>query len=697
MPNEFGYLEFARSLVLLGAGLSVGTILSVVLGNQLKDRRFVLVARRTMIGAGLCTVAAAVGLVFGFVNGAYERSYIFNYSEKGLPLGYKIAGLWGGLDGSILFWAGLLGIVGMITAFGFKRDQKDPSGRRLEPWVYLVFGVIQLFFLVVIAYVTNPFEHLSESIGLEAFNRNFPDGIVPDGNGLNPLLVNYWMLIHPPCLYFGWVVYTVPFAYAIAALVTGEQGNYWITKIRRWTMLGWLFNTTGIILGGLWAYVVLGWGGYWAWDPVENASFLPWFTSTALLHSIMVQERRGMMKAWNAFLATATFVLSIFGTYLTRSGIVSSVHAFGSGDVGYWFLGFLLFTIAACLFLVALRQPAMRSPHRIESLSSLEAMFVINNLVLLAIASCIIILTLWPKISNDFFGQALTIGPPVYNKVTIPFFVLLLLITAVGPAMGWIRTSPKALKKNLLLPALLAIPVAALVQFGAESIQAGENGALPWAKRLYPTYIILYAATLIVFSVTYEVLRTAQNRSRRTGTGYFEALTTLFLRNNRRYGGYAVHIGMAIIATGIVCSSMYRVEKHFSLAEGEQAKIGNYEITLDHVNMQPNADIENNRVYGFQALDLKIVPKIGGEFFMHPEKRLYPKKDGQVVTEVEIHRGLTEDLYVFFQSTNEEGRFNLVVYRNPLINLVWAGWITMILGGIYAALPLGRKRVGLAD
>ncbi len=691
MPHEFGYLEFSRALVILGAGLGLLTILLVVLGDWIQDRRLVLAARRSLVATGGATVGAAIGLVAGFVNGAYDRSYIYDYSERGLPLSYKIAGLWGGLDGSILFWAALIGVVGGIVAYGFRRDEGDREGRRLEPWVYLVFGSIQLFFLVVVAFVTNPFELHSAAF----LAQNFPNGApILDGSGLNPLLVNYWMLIHPPCLYFGWVVYTVPFCFAIAALIIGEQGNYWITKIRRWTMLGWLFNTTGVILGGLWAYVVLGWGGYWAWDPVENASFLPWFASTALLHSIMVQERRGMMRSWNAFLATLVFVLSIFGTYLTRSGIVNSVHAFGSGPVGDWFLGFLLTCIAVCLFLITLRQPSMRSPHRIETLWSREALFVINNFVLLAIASSILILTLWPKISHEFFGQAISVGPPTYNQVTVPFFVLMLLISAVGPALGWIRTSPRVLLRNLLLPALVSVPIAATIQWGAELIRAGETGDLSWAKRIYPTFVVLYSATLIAISLGYEVLRTVQNRSRRTGQGLLETLVTITVRNNRRYGGYFVHVGLAVITTGIVCSSMYRVEREFKMRTGDQVQVGSYEISLE--NAQTLDQAESGKVFGLQTLEIGVRPEFGGAFRMFPEKRHYPKKN-TMVTEVEIHRGMLEDLYVFFQSSGEDGSYNLVIFRNPLIMLVWAGWIMMILGGIFAALPLGRKRVGLAD
>jgi cytochrome c biogenesis factor len=543
--------------------------------------------------------------------------------------------------------------------------------------------------------------------------------------------------------------------------------------------------------------VVLGWGGYWAWDPVENASFLPWFASTALLHSIMVQERRGMLRTWNALLATLTFVLSIFGTYLTRSGIVQSQHAFGDNPVvGNTFLGFLLLTIATCLFLIALRLPAMRSPHRVESLWSREAMFVINNFVLLATASSILILTIWPVISRGVIGKPITVGADVYHDVTIPFFVLLLVITALGPALGWIRTSPGTLRRNLLLPAIAALPVALVIQWGAEAIRAGETGDLDVWKRFYPTFIVIYASCLIVFSLAYEVLRTAANRSRRTGGGFLDSLATLVLRNHRRYGGYIVHVGFAVIAIGIVCSSMYRVERniqmkvpdprHRSLPQTDVAsllaspppggalllrgvvdrvdapamvsdaartrihlrgeagggptvavdgrlrpgavssrqevyavgvwdaaqgvftatqighwhpsefRVGRYDVDLVRAIDEPD-----RHVYARTALELQVVPESGASFILHPEKRSYPKKE-QVVTEVEIHRGLAEDLYVFFQSAGidpADGQpiYGLTFFRNPLILGVWAGWILMILGGVYAALPMGRKRVGLAD
>ncbi|MFQ5653927.1 MAG: heme lyase CcmF/NrfE family subunit [Planctomycetota bacterium] len=695
MGSGFGYLEFSRGLVLLALGLNVLVVGLVLVGYLLRDRRFVLGARNALIAAGVVITGAACGLIAGFLAGAYDREYIFNYSERGLPLGYKIAGLWAGLDGSILFWAMLLGILSAIVAIQYRREERHPVGRQLEPHVYLVLSVVQLFFLVVIGFVADPFSTLQDVLGAD-FARRFPHGIPADGAGLNPLLVNYWMQIHPPSLYVGWVIYTIPFAYGIAALIAGEQGGYWIRKVRRWTLIGWLFNTSGLIMGGLWAYEVLGWGGYWAWDPVENASFLPWFSSTAFLHSVMVQERRDMLRSWNAFLVALTFFLSIFGTYLTRSGIVSSVHAFASGEVGNWFLGFLLLVAFASLFLLAFRYRDLRSPHRIENVLSREAIFVLNNMILIATAASIVILTLWPKISQDFFHRAITVSVPVYNMVTLPQFAVLLFLTAIGPGMGWISTTRRNLARNFAASALVSLPLAAAVQWLMAALHGGEDRSIPWSEHIYPAGIFNYLSWFIIITLLLEVWRTAGSRASRRGEGMLASFMMISMKNNRRYGGYLVHVGMALLCIGVVSSSVFKVTRKEMMREGETRDIGRYEVTLKRSLTDPGGP-----VYGIHSLEIELRKDSRTVATLLPEKRRYHKRE-QVVTEVAIHQFPLEDFYLYFdaaEKTDAEGGdlYDLTFYRNPLIGLVWLGWLTMIAGGLWAALPMGRRRVGLSD
>lgn len=698
------YLDFSQALVFVAFGIYAVTIALCIAGQLLKDRRIVIAARRGILLGATMVVGAAGGLVVGFVRGEYHLNYIFNYSERGLPLGYKLAGLWAGLDGSLLFWSSLLGIMTAIVAFHYRREGEHPVGRQLEPNVYLVFAVIQLFFLTVLAFVANPFWRLRDVLGDDRFFAQFPNGLIPDGAGLNPLLQNYWMQIHPPCLYIGWVTYTIPFAFGIAALITGEQGKYWVRKVRRWTLIGWLFNSVGIVLGGLWAYLVLGWGGVWAWDPVENASFLPWLSATAFLHSIIVLERRNMLRNWTTFLVCLTFVLSIFGTYLTRSGIVSSVHAFASGNVGNWFFGFLLTSIVLSGVLLSYRFFVEKAENKIQSIVSREAVFVLNNLILLAMAAAGVFLTLYPKISNDWFGAAFTVSVPVYNVVFTPFFVALLLFTAIGPQLAWIRTTSSALIRHLLYPALIALPLGGGLLHLVNSIRGPEAAPISIWSQIYPAGVVYFASAFIFVSLAYEVFRTAGHRSRRRQEPLPLSLMVLAVKNNRRYGGYIVHLGIALVAISMVSFGVFQEERRVPLQTGKQVAFSGYEVTLKDVlyDKQGTNEEFGTYVYDRQRLELDVSYKGEHLATLHPERRSYPatrtRPEPTSTTEVEILRRPSEDFYVYFESTPEEGVYRLNFYRNPLFWVLPFGLLVMIAGSLWAVLPMGRRRrVGLSD
>jgi cytochrome c-type biogenesis protein CcmF len=507
------------------------------------------------------------------------------------------------------------------------------------------------------------------------------------------------MMIHPPSVYLGFILYTVPFAYGAAALLAGEFSTAWIKATRGWTMLAWIFNTNGIILGGLWAYEVLGWGGYWAWDPVENASFLPWFTGTAFLHSVMVQERRDMLRVWNALLVCATFILSIFGTYLTRSGVVSSVHAFGAGGVGVWFLYFLFGLIAITVFLIVFRAKGLRAERSIDNLLSRESVFILNNFVLLSLAVAISVLTLWPKITFEFMHRSISVGVPVFNRVCVPLFVLMFLLTAIGPGLAWVKTSKERLVANLLGPAAASLPLAAVTQwFVWEKIRGGDQGEhFPVSMHIYPTFIIVFLAWLILTSLAWEIIRTVRNASKASGRDPMSSFVRLVTFQNRRYGGYLVHVGLAIIAMGVVLSSVYRVTTEVAVAKNDAARIGPYDVQVGNIVEEA---AHPGQVYDSTRAQL-TVSRDGVEIAsLMPEKRNYPatghRQEPQITTEVEIARLRGEDFYVYFDHLQDDRRIKLTIFRSPCMWLVWIGWITMIVGGGFAALPLGGKKVGLA-
>ncbi|MEM7164373.1 MAG: cytochrome c-type biogenesis CcmF C-terminal domain-containing protein [Planctomycetota bacterium] len=715
------YLHFSGALVYVALGVYVLVGLLAIAGQILQDRRAVVAARNGLITATLLLLGACAGLMAAFVNGEYHVEYVFNYSERGLPVGFKLCGLWAGLNGSLLFWSALLAILGSIVGLQYRKEAEHPVGRRLEPNVYVVFAVIQIFFLIVIGFAANPFAELQDVMGAAHFAQRFPNG-VPDGAGMNPQLQTYWMQIHPPCLYIGWVIFTVPFAFAMASLLSGDQGTYWIRKVRRWTLVGWMFNTTGIILGGMWAYETLGWGGYWAWDPVENASFLPWFSATAFLHSVMVQERRGMLRIWNVVLICVTFLLTIFGTYLTRSGIVSSVHAFASGSVGDIFFGLLLSVLFACIVLIAYRYRDLRSASTIDNVSSREAVFVLNNGILLAIAAAIGVLTLWPKISHEWFGRAITVGPPVFNTVTTPLFAVLLLLTALGPGLSWLRTSARSARRNLLLPSLLAVPCAALVQYCVVLIRGEHAPAIPGFEHFYPVGVINYCAFFAILVVVQDFLRTSRNRARRRKEPWLASAVQVAVTANRRYGGYTVHVGLAVMAIGIMCSGVFKEENSLTLSRGETKRWQGYEMTLQDVTYDTTSYVYRQEKIALDvkigyspatATDGSVTGALPADWTdnrasrtLYPERRSYPRTP-QRPEPIDLRNPViwhqpTEDLYVFYTQVapgnGDAGRFKFHVHRNPLIQVVWAGFLLMVLGGIWAALPMARqRRTGLSD
>src|SRR5215813_3889021 len=466
--------------LLLALGLSSYSFLAGLLalfGRDAGSLRLGETARRAGIASFGAVLLAAIVLVTAAFSDDFSIAYIFHHSNRDLPAPYKFAVLWSGQEGSLLFWSLLLGTYGCVLRLRHKTDA------RLFAYASVVIAAVQIFFLMLLNFAAHPFALVQGTI---------PD----DGNGLNPLLQYPEMVIHPPMLYLGYVGFTIPFAFALGALIMKYPGEKWIHITRRWTMVTWAFLTCGIFLGAHWAYSVLGWGGYWGWDPVENASFLPWLTGTAFLHSVMMQEKRGMLKVWNMWLIFATFGLSIFGTFLTRSGVVSSVHAFAQSSIGDWFVGFLLLILVVCTYFYVVNSKHLRSEHRLESLVSRESSFLFNNLLFVLFCFTVLWGTLFPILSEWVQGKKVTVGPPFYNKVTIPVTLLLLLLTAVGPLLAWRKTSLESLKRNFLWPAVGALIVGiAMITFGVR----------PWTDISY-FYALMAAmlATLVMLTVVSE-------------------------------------------------------------------------------------------------------------------------------------------------------------------------------------------------
>ena len=645
-------IEFGNFSLLLAFILSLVIMIFLALGITRKDWRYVEASYRTIKMVFFFMTIAVGLLIYFFLTNDYRIEYVSSYSEITLPVFYKITGLWAGQKGSLLFWGWLLSLYSAIIIF---RDEKRPNAMYL-PYALIFLNGVVLFFLVLINFVTPPF----------ALNSVVP----ADGNGLNPLLQNPGMVFHPPTLYLGYVGFAIPFSFALAALVTGDLGDWWIQKTRAWTLFSWLFLTLGIIFGGWWAYRELGWGGVWAWDPVENSSLMPWFTATAFLHSVMIQERRGMLKIWNVLLIILTFSLSIFGAFLTRSGIISSVHAFGQSKVGYVFLGFLAIIMAISTFLLIFRYKSLKEKKpKIDSFISKESSFLYNNILLVGLCFATFWGTVFPLISEVVKGVKISVGPPFFNTVNSPLFLLLIGLMALCPILGWRSTSWKSAVKNMLLPSicvLLFLPV---------FYYAGGHGFMP---------MFFYAFSLFVLvALVREFYLGARLSIRHGSKGWFFAVLSFAFKSRRRYGGFLVHAGIILIVFGLVGYGYFQFKEDYQLKPGQNIEIKGYELRYKGLR-----SFTKNNYKGVGAL---IEVYRDGQFLrvLRPEKRMYKKQEPS--TEVATMSSLKEDLYLILAGWEQNSTIGLTVIINPLLMWVWAGTFVVIFGLIWGVLPGGWK------
>jgi len=610
-------------------------------------------ARRAGIATFFAVTLAALTLVTAAFQNDFSVAYIFHHSNRDLPAPYKFAALWSGQEGSLLFWSWLLASYGLVLRLRHKVDS------RLFAYASVIIAAVQIFFLMLVNFAAHPFAMMQGNIPA-------------DGNGLNPLLQYPEMVIHPPMLYLGYVGFTVPFAFALAALVMRYPGEKWIHITRRWTMVTWGFLTCGIFLGAHWAYAVLGWGGYWGWDPVENASLMPWLTGTAFLHSVMMQEKRGMLKVWNMWLIFSTFLLSIFGTFLTRSGVVSSVHAFAQSSIGDWFVGFLALTLATCVFFFIKNRSHLKSEHKLESLVSRESSFLFNNLLLLIACFTVLWGTLFPVLSEWVQGTKVTVGPPFFNRVNIPVAMLLLLLTALGPLLAWRKTSLESLKRNFSIPALSALGVGALLIV---------LGIRPWrVQSEFYSLMTIMLSVLVAVTVFSEFIRGGRVIARHTGNNLAVSMVQLAHRNTRRYGGYIVHFGVVVVMIGLA-GAAFNQDKEKELGYGDKMSIGPYLLTCRSYTQddKPNYSSE------WAIIDVSKGGKPIATLF--PERRFY-KASQQNATIVANRSTMKEDLYLVYEGLNQQtGRPIIKAHLNPLVMWIWTGLLVMVAGTVVALVP----------
>ncbi len=645
--------SFALILAFL---LTLYAIAASILGVLQKKERLQYSAYRAT-GAIWALVTLAVGcLLYALLTDDYRVAYAAGHSNRALPWVYKISSLWSGQEGSLLFWSFLLSTYSMIAVRLNREKHRD-----MMPYVTATLMVVLGFFLLMNVFVVSPFKLLAMNQG----GQMVVSGPI-DGNGLNPLLQYPAMAIHPPMLYLGYVGFTVPFAFALATLITKQAGERWIATTRRWTMVTWMFQSMGVLMGARWAYAVLGWGGYWGWDPVENASFMPWLTGTAFLHSVMMQEKRGMMKVWNMVLVFSTFFLCIFGTFLTRSGVVSSVHAFAQSAIGPYFVGFLGSGILFCGWLLLERLDYLKSNQPLDSLISRESSFLFNNLLLLAACFAVLWGTLFPVISEAVQGVKISVGAPFFNKVNIPIGLLLLLLTGLGPLFAWRKTSVDSLRKNFLMPAIVSLAAgAALFAIGVRQFYAQAS---------------LILCVFVSITIFMEFYRGARVIAAKSGESLLGAALTLTLRNTRRYGGYIVHFGIVLIFVGIT-GTAFNIEREQEMKAGDTMPIGSFTLQMRGLT---ESDTPN---YGSQKASLMLVRGEKQLGMLVPERRFY-KASRQPTTEVAIRPRLSEDVYVVFEGMTEDRQHAVIsAHVNPLVNWIWVGGAILVFGTLVALLP----------
>jgi cytochrome c-type biogenesis protein CcmF len=646
MIPELGYAATVAALALALFGC-----IAAAVGASTERHALVVSSERAAIGVWLLVTACMLLLVYAFLTFDFSVRYVASNTNRGTPFYYRITALWGSLEGSIILWTWMLSLYTLIVVVQYRRRQ--PS---FYPWVLAVMLAVAAFFLLVMTIPAPPFDRLTP--------------VPADGRGLNPLLEDSGMITHPVALYLGFTGFTVPFAFAMAALIIGRTGDEWITITRRWTIVAWYFLSLGLLIGGWWSYHVLGWGGYWAWDPVENAAFMPWLTGTAFLHSVMIQERRHMLKLWNLTLIILTFGLTLFGTFLTRSGIIGSVHAFTQGSIGQFFLGFLALGMLGSFSLLAWRLDRLRAHSELDSVLSRESAFLLNNLFLVAAAFTVFFGTVFPLISEAVKGVKVSVGAPFFNLVNIPIFLSLLFLMGIGPLIAWRRASADNLKRNFLMPVAGGIVAAAVLRL----LGVANTVAL----------VCLGLVVFVTGTIVLDFYRASRAR-RRTGDSWGEATWGLLLRQNRRYGGFIIHLGILVIAVGVAGSQSWSVQTETSLERGQSMELAGYHIRF--VGLEPSEESNHFKVTAAFA----VSNGHRATTTLHPAKKFYPQEQTPIAA-VDYRLGLFEDLYLVLGDFAEDGSHATIkVQVNRMVSWLWIGGLILTLGAALAILPDRKK------
>lgn len=647
MTAALGHISVVLAFVIALCG-----IVSPVMAARSGEERYLTIAQTTIFGQFVLVLLAAGALIYGLVTTDFSIKYVAFNTTRATPIYYRVTGLWGALEGSLLLWEWILIIFAGVTAWLYRQRHKE-----MMPWVLMIFSIVSAFFLGVIAFLSNPFETISP--------------VPADGRGLNPLLEDANMMTHPPLLYSGFVGLTVPYAFAMAALITGKLDEAWITSTRRWTIVAWFFLTAGNLVGAWWSYHVLGWGGYWAWDPVENAAFMPWLPATAFLHSIQVQERRRMLKVWNLSLIIIAFSLTIFGTFLTRSGILSSIHAFSSGPVGGFFLAFLAVILLGSFGLLAYRADKLKEQPELDSMVSRESAFLLNNIVLVSALFTIFLGTIFPLISEAVAGVQVSVGAPYFNSVTVPLFLFMVFLMGVGPMIAWRRASLDNLRRNFLWPALGALFVGV--------------GLFAWKVKEFLPLLGFTLLAFVVLTIVYDTALALRARRRIAGEGVFGGLVTLARRNQRRYGGLIVHLGVVLIILGIAGSMSYSVEREATLSLNETLNIGDYRIQFQGLrgSQQPT----HFRVEG----SFRVLRNGTEKGVLNPALKFFPTQQSPIGRAV--HRStLSEDVYLILSGFSEldQNQATLKALVRPLVIWIWIGGFIIAFGTLVCIWPMKK-------
>jgi cytochrome c-type biogenesis protein CcmF len=650
--------ELGRAALLIGLGLLAYATVVGAYAAAARRRRLALSAQNALLAAFAVTAVAAAVLLAALLQRDFSFVYVAGHTSEHLPVPYTISAFWGGQEGSLLLW--LLVLTG-YSAAAVLLDRR--AGRELLAWVVPVLGLVGSFFALLLVAVASPFATQAAPV---------------DGAGLNPSLQNPYMLAHPPLLYLGYVGLTIPFAFAMGALLARRTDERWIVATRRWTLVAWTALGVGQLLGAHWAYVEVGWGGFYAWDPVENAALMPWLAATAFLHSVMIQEKRGMLKVWNMLLVVLAFCLSLFGTFLTRSGVVNSIHSFTQSSIGAWFLGFICLVTVGSLALVLLRLPLLRSRTRLESLVSREATFLYNNLLLVALCLTVLWGVVYPIVSELLRGEAITVGRPYFDFFLRVFGLPLLVLMGIGPLVAWRRASLRQLGRTFLWPLGAALTAGVLLlALGAGSSPAG---------------LAAYTfAAFVLAAIVLEFVRGTRARHSLSTDSWAGSFGALVARNRRRYGGYVVHASVVLLALGIVGSEAYDTVREARLRPGESMQVGDYTLRYDRLVQREGAN----------AVELRAPVDVyrGGELVarLEPGKNRYSAEQ-QVSNEMAIHRDWlrAEDLDVIADQIDADGAVYFKVLLKPLVNLLWLAGLVFLAGSVIALWPDAREERRLA-